>query len=88
MAWAEKMASARFFTPEDLERLRMTEDGVVLDSPPRKNTVYRNIVGVFIIGLALFGGSYYYLFEKGLVSHPNVQMQKLVTFVESALLKD
>ena len=78
----EKLTSARFFEPERLVQMRMSEDGVRIDAPSRKPLDHRKMLGAFLLGLALSVVIDCVLYTQGVVAHPKVQLVHAVNFVE------
>lgn len=83
MAWAEKMASARFFTTEDLERLQMTEDGIRIDSPNRNRSLLWSWTSVLVLGMVLATGTFIYQNRDSVVPKVKVQVVKFFTVIRS-----
>ncbi|HUG20689.1 MAG TPA: hypothetical protein VMM56_16995 [Planctomycetaceae bacterium] len=83
MAWAEKMVSARFFSPEDLKRLQMTEDGVRIDSPSRSRSLLWSWTAALLLGMVLATGVLVYQNRESVVPRLKVQFVKLFTAIRS-----
>lgn len=85
MEFSQKLTSARFLRPEDLERLGINEEGILLNSPRKNRNLFGKITGALVAGLLLSLGAYYCLYEQGVAPHPNVQMLRVASFIESAV---
>jgi hypothetical protein len=86
MSRAEKLISAKFFPPDEIRRLRITEEGIPLETTRRKSLNAWEWAGLTIAGLCLSIGAYLYLYEQGVVASPKLLLMQVTTAVGRCFL--